>query len=378
MTGAPAAPEASGRIDDPVPDGSRIVVQAWLGSRLLLLAAALVSVWLSGRTAAQLVSGWDVQHFLLIAREGYVRPQEVAFFPGLPLLLRGAGALGVPMEVAGVVLSLVGSGFAAAALHRLGGPRAGVMAAAAWLLAPTAVFTVVPYTESLFCAFAFWTWVRAREDRWAWVGILAAGACAFRVSGVFLIVALATLALTERGRSLRSRLPWLGLPAVVLAAYATYLRITQGSWTAWYDAQAAGWSRTFTWPWDSIRNTIPAIVPGAYPDHPGWAIVFRFEVVSLVVGIVVTVICLIRRRWADAVWVGTQVLAFSTSYWLMSVNRAVLLWFPLWLLIGEVTTTGRTVRARRLRTVLGAAWLALSAALLVWWARTFFQGGWAS
>jgi hypothetical protein len=378
VTAAPAAPEPSGRIDDPPPDGARIVVQAWLGSRLLLLAAALVSAWLSGRTAAQLISGWDVQHFLLIAREGYVRPPEVAFFPGLPLLLRGAGALGVPMEAAGVVLSLVGSGFAAAALHRLGGPRAGVMAAAAWLLAPTAVFTVVPYTESLFCAFAFWAWVRAREDRWAWVGILAAGACAFRVSGVFLIVALATLALTERGPSLRSRLPWLGLPAVVLAAYATYLRVTQGSWTAWYDAQAAGWSRTFTWPWDSIRNTIPAIVPGAYPDHPGWAIVFRFEVVSLVVGIVVTVICLVRRRWADAVWVGIQVLAFSTSYWLMSVNRAVLLWFPLWLLIGEVTTAGRTVRARRLRTVLGAAWLALSAALLVWWAQTFFQGGWAS
>lgn len=379
--------EGSGRIGDiPLPDGPRVVAQAWLGSRLLLLLAALYAAWVSGRTAAELVSGWDVQHFLLIAREGYVKPQEVAFFPGLPLLLRAAGAVGLPMEVAGVALSVAASGFAAWALYRLGGPRAGVVAAAAWLLAPTAVFTVVGYTESLFCAFAFWAWVRAREDRWAAAAALAAAACAFRVSGLFLVGALGVLALTQSaGRQgdgeltarLR-RLPWLTVPAAVLAAYAVYLRFTQGSWTAWYSAQAAGWQRTLTWPWDAIRHTIPAIVPGAYADHPGWATIFRFEVVSLVVGIAVTVICLVRRRWAEAAWVGVQVLAFTTSYWLMSVNRAVLLWFPLWLLVGEFATGGTTPRSRRLRTYGTWAWLAGSALVMMWWAQTFFRGGWAS
>lgn len=370
----------------PFPDGPRVVVQAWLGSRLLLLVAGLWAAWVSGRTAAELVSGWDVQHFLLIARSGYVKPQEVAFFPGLPLLLRGAGAVGLPMELAGVAVSVVGSAFAAWALYRLGGPRAGVVAAAAWLVAPTAVFTVVPYTESLFCAFAFWAWVRARDDRWAWAAVLAGAACAFRVSGLFLVGALAVLALTQpsgrRGdadrRARLGRLPWLLVPSAVLAAYLVFLRLTHGTWTAWYDAQSAGWQRTLTWPWDSIKHTIPAIVPGAYADHPGWATIFRFEVVSVVVGVVVTGVCLIRRRWAEAAWVGVQVLAFTTSYWLMSVNRAVLLWFPLWLLLGELATGGRRVRARRVRT--GIAWVGLgcSALLMMWWAQTFFRGGWAS
>ena len=57
---------------------------------------------------------------------------------------------------------MVGSAVAAAALLRLGGPWAAV----AWLFAPTAVFTTVPYTESVFCALAFWAWERARADRW--------------------------------------------------------------------------------------------------------------------------------------------------------------------------------------------------------------------
>ena len=106
--------------------------------------------------------------------------------------------------------------------------------------------------------------------------------------------------------------------------------------------------------------------------------IFRFELVSLAVGVLVTLVCLVRRRWAEASWVGVQVLAFSTSYWLMSVNRAVLLWFPLWVLIGEFATGGRGARARRYRTAVAWAFLAGSALVMLWWAQTFFRGGWAS
>ena len=86
----------------------------------------------------------------------------MAFFPGLPMLLRAGTWLGLPVEITGVLLAAVGSAAAAAALLRLGGPWAAV----AWLFAPTAVFTTVPYTEALFCAAAFWAWERARADRW--------------------------------------------------------------------------------------------------------------------------------------------------------------------------------------------------------------------
>ncbi len=360
-----------------VSDGPRLVAQLWLGSRLLLLGLCAATMWATGRKFSDAVGNWDVQHFLKIAREGYVDPQEVAFFPGLPLLLRLVGAVGIDPYVAGVVISVVASAVTAAALYRLGGPRAGVVAAGLWLVAPTAVFTVVPYTESLFCALAFWAWVRARENRWAWAGILSALACSVRVSGLFLVAALAVMAVVQ-GRTWAqrwSRGRWLGLAGAVLFAYASYLRITKGSWLAWYDAQAAGWNRGLTWPWESFQHTIPAIVPGAYADHPGWAWVFRAEVVSVAVGLAVTIWCLVKRRWPEATWVGLQVVAFTTSYWFMSVNRAVLLWFPMWVLLGEwVVRQGH----RRWRVAILAVWAGVSLALMLGWAALFYTGRWAS
>ena len=59
-------------------------------------------------------------------------------------------------------------------------------------------------------------------------------------------------------------------------------------------------------------------------------------VTTLAVGLAVTIWCLVKRRWPEATWVGLQVVAFTTSYWFMSVNRALLLWFPLWEEVGRL------------------------------------------
>jgi hypothetical protein len=328
-----------------------------------------------------MVSGWDVQHFTRLAEGGYLAEPGgilMAFFPGLPSLLHAFLLLGIPVAVSGVVLSTVCSGIAAAALVRLGGP----WAAAAWLFAPTAVFTVVPYTESLFCAAAFWAWERARAGRWPAAAVLAGVACSVRVSGLFLVGALVVMVITQRKVGWPARLRpllWLVIPVLVLAAYASYLHSLTGSWTAWYTAQSTGWVRGFTWPWDSFEHTLPAIAAGAFPDHPWWAAVFRAEMVSMAVGVLVTGWCLARRRWAEASWVGVQVLAFSLSYWFFSVNRAILLWFPLWVMVAEWGTWRPTNEILRVghRVVVAAA-LTASALLMLGWSWLFFTGHWAS
>ena len=371
--------------------GGRLVVQAWLASRGLIALVALVLAVTTGRSLTDMVSNWDVQHFARLAAGGYWADADgtlMAFFPGFPGLLALGLGLGIPVAVTGVVVSLLCSTVAAAALYRLGGPAAAV----AWLFAPTAVFTVVPYTESLFCATAFWAWERARSDRWVAAAVLAAAACTVRVSGLFLLGALAVMVLTtpQVAAALRARrLALLLLPAAVIVAFATYLHALTGSWTAWYAAQSTGWVRGFTWPWQSFRNTIPAIVPGAYADHPWWAAVFRGEMVSMAVGVLVVIWCLVRSvralrvgerpLWAEASWVGVQVLAFSLSYWFFSVNRATLLWFPLWILLAEWSRRRplRTGSAVTHRTLVGLAF-ALEVVLMLWWCWLFFTGHWAS
>jgi hypothetical protein len=367
----------------------RVVVQAWLASRGMIFTVALVLAVVQHRTLTSMVSNWDVQHFGNLAAGGYLAEPDgtlMAFFPGWPTILWVFDQLGVPVAISGVIVSTACSAAAAAALYRLGGQWAAV----AWLFAPTAVFTVVPYTESLFCAVAFWAWERARANRWLAATLFTALACTVRVSGLFLIGALLVMIIaspTSAASKLR-RAALMLIPAAVIMAFATYLYALTGTWTAWYRAQSTGWVRQLTWPLDSFLNTIPAILPGAYADHPWWAAVFRGEVISMAVGIGVTIWCIvvsIRARrsrgpksdhtmWGEASWVGVQVLAFSLSYWFFSVNRATLLWFPLWIMIGRWVEGG----SRPLHRVLVAAAFIVEIVLMLWWSWLFFTGHWAS
>jgi hypothetical protein len=382
----------------------RIVVQAWLASRGMIFAVALVLALVEHRTLSNMVSNWDVQHFANLAAGGYLAEPDgtlMAFFPGWPAILWLFDQLGVPVAISGVIISTACSAVAAAALYRLGGRWAAV----AWLFAPTAVFTVVPYTESLFCALAFWAWDRARADQWLVATLLTTLACTVRISGLFLVGALLVMIMTSRSSAaLKVRCTALMLiPLSMIMAFATYLYALTGTWTAWYRAQSTGWVRQLTWPWDSLLNTIPAIVPGAYADHPWWAAVFRGEMISMAVGIGVTIWCIVvslrarksadsgsvlipggttppspqapgRTMWGEASWVGVQVLAFSLSYWFFSVNRATLLWFPLWIMIARWIEGG----SRPLHRVLVASAFTAEIVLMLWWSWLFFTGHWAS
>jgi hypothetical protein len=369
----------------------RIVIQAWLASRGLIVAVALLLAVVQHRTLTNMVSNWDVEHFSKLATGGYFADPNgtlMAFFPGLPVIFSLFNQLGVPVAITGVVLSTVCSGIAAAALYRLGGQWAAV----AWLFAPTAVFTMVPYTESLFCAAAFWAWERARSDRWLAAAVLTAVACTVRVSGLFLIGALLVMIITDRKSAAAKlrRAALMLIPASVIIAFATYLYVLTGSWTAWYRAQTNGWVRQLTWPWESFLNTIPAIMPGAYSHHPWWAAVFRGEMISMAAGVGVTVWCVVislrarrspngpdRPMWGEASWVGVQVLAFSMSYWFFSVNRATLLWFPLWIMLGR-WVAGPSRVSRTAHRLLVAAAFTVEIVLMLWWSWLFFTGKWAS
>ena len=372
-------------------DDGRIVIQAWLASRGLIALVALVLAVLEHRRLGEMVMNWDARHFEKLAMDGYLGEPDgtlMAFFPGLPGVLSFGLSLGIPVALTGVMVSLAASAVAAAALLRLGGPWAAV----AWLFAPTAVFTTVPYTESLFCAAAFWAWERARADRWWAAAVLTAAACTLRVSGLFLVGALLVMILTSRAgwRAKAARAGTMLMPLSVIGAFAGYLYLLTGSWTAWYSAQKTGWVRELTWPWQSFRNTIPAILPGAYADHPWWAAVFRGEMVSMAAGLVVVAWCIAasiraRRRggstamWGEASWVGVQVLAFSLSYWFFSVNRAILLWFPLWMMLGRwVAWRPRAESTRAAHRVLVGVAFAAEIVLMLWWSWLFFTGHWAS
>ncbi|MDR1237897.1 MAG: hypothetical protein LBK28_06630 [Propionibacteriaceae bacterium] len=358
--------------------GRSLVIWSWIASKAMLAVIAGVVIFTQNKSLTDVLGNWDVQHFLAIANDGYAVTNDIAFFPGWPLILRAISWTGLPVVVAGAVLAAGLSLVAAAALYRMGGWGAAV----AWIIAPVGVFTVVPYTESLFCAAAFWAWERAEAKHWGQAAILAGVAASVRVSGLFLFGALVILALTqaiatddrvERWITRCKHAAWMLIPLGVIFAYAGYLYLVRGSWMAWFDAQSAGWNRELTWPWVCLEHTFNAAAPGAYPDHPEWSWVFRGELISMAVGLAITVLCLARKKLAQASWIGVQLIAFSTSYWLLSVNRAVLLWFPLW------TEAGKLAEVRSTPAKLGVAAAAVVCLLAQGiWAWLFFTGAWAS
>jgi hypothetical protein len=309
---------------------------------------------------------WDTDLLRKIAQFGYDgRPEHYpdrgveAFFPGFPLLLRAVHVVVPDWVTAGLLISLVAGAVASVALARLGGPRAALYL----VLAPSAVFLAAGYTEALFLALALPAWLAARDGRWAVAGLLAAGACAVRVNGVFLTAGLAVLYLTSSRGRLRRDVLWLAAPVLVVVAWFGWLRWTTGDWLRWFAAQEEGWGRRLTWPWDALDETLQmADGTGAF------AYVAHLEIAAVAVGVLLTGVLAWRREWAEAVYVGLSVGSLATSTFYFSVARSALLWFPLWTLLAAA--------GRRWPQVHRAV-LAVSAPLMAVGVVLFTTGRWA-
>src|ERR671922_2761055 len=185
----------------------------WGATRVGLLLVTYFTVILNNRTSPRdigfVVDGqtfssianswqiWDAGWYLQIARDGYFRPEAVAFFPLYPLLIH---VVSLPIGkdsgyLAAMLIANLGTlmgfiGLALLAAHEMnavsGGSRA-VRMMAAW---PLAFFLFAPYTEGVFLAFATWTLLAARRGWWRVAAATAFLAALTRPTGVALFLPL--------------------------------------------------------------------------------------------------------------------------------------------------------------------------------------------
>lgn len=330
--------------------------ESWLVvavSRLAFLAVAYAATWLlSSDTQGRSQIGfldmwgrWDAVHFTNIADGGYFGnpafPNEIAFFPLFPLLMRALGAIGINLVFAGMVISLVGSIVAGVYLYKLAendlGAGAGRRALLYLFLFPTAVFLVAPYSESLFLAGAIAAFYYARRERWQWVGIPAAIAMGARAAGVFLLCGLFVEFLRQKNFSFErvaNALLAFSVGLLPLLAYGAYLAQTTGSAFSFMEAQRAGWYREFTNPIESFRATWDTW----NQIHPtNWLFAWRLEVLAAMVGIFFLVWALRKKEWGYATYIATTLGALMTSSWYFSIPRILLTLFPMMLLLAGWT-----------------------------------------
>jgi hypothetical protein len=367
------------------------VAGAWALTRLSLIGFVLLSSYLlrvdpalrnqdAGRWLLERLTWWDAWHYVRIAEEGYLPPGlpccDQAFFPGYPLLMRGLSPLtGGSVAVAGLAISFVAGSVAAVVLwHLAEGRRPGTGSTAVLLLAvaPTGIFLVSVYTESLFLALALGAWLAASRRHWWWAGVLAAGTTAVRVNGLFLLAGLAVmyalqLRAEQRWRPRRDVLALL-LPVLPVVAYFGYLSWRTGSLHAWQDAQTAGWVREAAWPWQGLAAGWDAITSAHAPD----LVVSRWADLVAVLGGLLLLAALLRlRRWPEATYVALSVGVLVCSTMLTSAPRYALTWFPAYLLGAELLSRP------------GWSWLRLavplvSVPLLLAWSLAFAAHQWVA
>jgi Mannosyltransferase (PIG-V) len=248
--------------------------------------------WLGDLLAAP-AARWDSSWYLVIAHYGY-RPDlgsftssRDAFFPLYPLGLRAFGWLGVPLVLAGVLISMLALAFALYGIHRLTtlefarlGKPGGEVARLAVLVtafAPMAFFLSAVYSEALYLSLSVGLFYAARQGRWALAGVLAALAGATRSAGIVLLLPALLLyaygpredrrpdfplarGLAPRYR-LRKELLWLGLAPAGLALYMVYLGLAGGDPLAPFHAQDV-WGRHFAGPYLGVWDGLQAAFEG--------------------------------------------------------------------------------------------------------------------
>src|SRR5579875_1909345 len=191
----------------------------WLGSRLLVLAAAAV-VQVAGwpragwqpslfRHPFVLLTWWDGRWYGIVAKRGYLLVQgrfsQTAFFPFFPVLERAGHLLGLPVDVAGVLIAHLGflAGLLAAyELARAYLPEADARRSSIYLaIFPFGFVFSMAYPEGVVLPLVALAGVLVLRERWLAAGICAAAATLARPEGILLAVPIGACALRRWGRS---------------------------------------------------------------------------------------------------------------------------------------------------------------------------------
>ena len=205
----------------------------WLGVFIAVLAIDFPGVPLLTGLHDHLVS-WDAISFMSIATHGYPGHLDYrdAFLPGFPIVVRAMMLVTRDDVIASWLVNAVAETVALWYLGRLvlGERDRSAANFSVWLiaLAPTALFLIAPFSESTFIASAAASLYYARAGQSRKAIIAAALACAFRLTGLALIPALALEQLRRTGWRPRPEMLLVLLAALPLVLYSLYMQIHIG------------------------------------------------------------------------------------------------------------------------------------------------------
>jgi hypothetical protein len=342
------------------------------------------SHWLPKMRAVETpLSRWDSRWYFTIATEGYHydgpdRESQARFYPLYPILMAATAWTTrlTPMWAGTVVsaLALLGTLLLLARRAREdGGDTDAYTAVQALLFFPSAFVLTTVYSDSLALFFMVLAVALARRDRWWGAGLAGAGVALTRFIGFLALLPLFVLAL----RSWRTERRWRPLPGLLLtvagaAAYPIYLWAKFGDPLIYFRFHTPGWAqhpRFFLFfLWDVVKAIVTVIGGGALPRSVQTmsSTTFPLNVAVLALLLWALIASARRRRWEETALVaGGFLLAISVGN-LDGAIRYCLLYFPIFLRLGEVLAARPVVRSIAIPTLL-AAQVMLVMQYANWW-----------
>ncbi|MCB1565134.1 MAG: hypothetical protein H7A20_05130 [Rhodanobacteraceae bacterium] len=320
-------------------------------------------------TLDRLVVQGDAGWYRGIAEDGYAqrpfddsRQENWAFFPLHPLLWRAASSIIGDSTIAALLWSNLIALLAMLALHvaaQSSGRDLVTADRAVFVLAlfPTSYFLSLPWSEALFLLTSAGAWALSRQNRWGGSAALGIAASATRVSGAFLLPAIAMDLWQRDRRVLRSAWP-LALIPLGIAGFMAWLWWISGNPLAFADIQSA-WGRFLGLPIRAIG------IIALHPDQIAvdWNVRY-INFAALLLGLLAIRHFVYRREYGLALLIAAGVLLPAMTDNLTSMARYALGCFPLMIAIAD--WLGSPMRER--------SWFALSAALLLFMSGALAMG----
>jgi hypothetical protein len=354
-----------------------LVVVGWsLALKLLLFVLGVKAVMVFDDRALhglhswlELWNRWDAPHYIQIAQRGYERGPDLVVYPLFPALIRAVEFVVRDYLASALLISGVASIAGALVLRRLVAldysPQIAMRACWFFLIFPTAYFLQIGYTESLFLALVFGSFLASRTDRWWLAGLLGMFAAMTRANGLALLLTLAVEAGHQFYRTRKWRWSWCWI-ALVPTGFATYLAINErvgGSLLAFVDVRRAVFRIFPAWPWVGIGHTITDL-----HRHPSQANMVGAEELFFVGLIFVCVIfSWIRLRPAYATWISLHWIGITSATFVQSGPRYAVACFPIFILFALLSE-------RRFWLGILSAW---SLMFFAFFAILFARGWWA-
>ncbi|GGV21785.1 glycosyltransferase family 39 protein [Streptomyces griseoflavus] len=325
------------------------------------------------------LGSWDGWWYQQIALHGYdpalepvpgatgmitLQGNSAAFFPLYPALMRIVSELtGLGPYGAGMTVSVVFSFVAALGIHavtaRLGGYRAGLVAAGLWAVWPGSGAEWAVYSESVYTALAAWACYAVMTRHWLTAGVLTFTAGLARPTAVTLVAALAVaglFAVLRRREGVRRPLAAVLIAPLGAVGHLGWVGHRMGDWGGYSKLQEGAWGHTF----DFGRHSFDVLtsVPVGHFDYL-FAMPMEDTIGVGVVLLVPVLTVLLARLRPPAVLVVYTVLSYlmvmATQQYFGNVSRYLLPLFPV--LVPLAVAMSR-LKWPSLLTVLGTAALA--------------------